>query len=758
MGSRVASRGSDQSGYAGHAGGWAALASSLVQLKEQGAILRGTRALFRTNQAPGFDCPGCAWPEPKNRSSFEFCENGAKAVAAETTSRRVTPAFFAKHTVRELREQSDRWLEAQGRLTHPMAYDPTEDRYKAVAWGEAFAEIGETLRALDSPNEALFYTSGRTSNEAAFLYQLFARAYGTNNLPDCSNLCHESSGAALGRTLGIGKGTVTLEDFEAADLIFVMGQNPGTNHPRMLTTLQEAAERGATIVSVNPLKEPGLESFIHPQHVGPMLTGRATPISTHYLQPLVGGDLALVKGLMKVVVELEDSNPGSVLDHVFLAEHTTGLEAVLRDVRETDWEEVVRESGLDQATLREVGELYAGSERVIVCWAMGLTQHRHAVPTLETVVSWMLLRGNVGRPGAGFCPVRGHSNVQGDRTMGIVERPSGAFLDALDKEFRIRSPRAHGVDAVDAIHAMAEGRARVFFAMGGNFAAATPDTKATEAALGSCALTVHVSTKLNRSHLVHGERALILPCLGRSEIDLQASGAQRVTVEDSMSVVHASQGTLKPAAEHLLSEPAIVAGVAEATLGLGTIAWSNLVGDYGRIRDVISRVIPGFEDYNQRIEAPGGFYLGNSAAERRWTTESGRAELTAHPIPKLGLAPGLLRLMTLRSHDQYNTTIYSDDDRYRGIRGERRVILCHPEDLAERSITPGELVNLVSVYDDGERRCEAFRALAYVIPRGCAAGYFPEMNPLVSLRSVATTSGTPTSKWIPVRLERSPTP
>ena len=651
-------------------------------------------------------------------------------------------------------ERSDRWLEAQGRLTHPMAYDGAEDRYKAISWSEAFAEIGETLRGLDSPNEALFYTSGRTSNEAAFLYQLFARAYGTNNLPDCSNLCHESSGAALGRTIGIGKGTVTLEDFEAADLIFVMGQNPGTNHPRMLTTLQEAAARGATIVSVNPLKERGLEAFMHPQHVGAMLTGRATPISTHYLQPLVGGDLALVKGLMKVLVEREDAEPGTVLDHDFLREHTTGLEAVLSDVRETSWEDVVRESGVDEAILREIGELYARSERVIVCWAMGLTQHRHAVPTLETIVSWMLLRGNVGREGAGFCPVRGHSNVQGDRTMGIVERPETAFLEALDREFRIRSPRAHGVDAVDAIVAMVEGRARVFFGMGGNFAAATPDTNATEEALRSCALTVHVSTKLNRSHLVHGERALILPCLGRSEIDRQASGEQRVTVENSMSIVHASQGTLKPASEHLLSEPAIVAGLAEATLGLSTIAWSDLVSNYDSIRDVISRVIPGFEDYNQRIETPGGFYLGNSAAERQWKTQSGRAELTAHPIPDLSLAPGLLRLMTLRSHDQYNTTIYSDDDRYRGVRGERRVILCHPDDLTERGITPGDRVNLVSVYEDGERRCDGFQTVAYEIPRGCAAGYFPEMNPLVSLRSVATTSGTPTSKWIPVRLER----
>jgi molybdopterin-dependent oxidoreductase alpha subunit len=562
----------------------------------------------------------------------------------------------------------------------------------------------------------------------------------------------------MDQSVGIGKGTVTLRDFELADLIVVMGQNPGSNHPRMLTTLQEAAKRGAKIVSVNPLRERGLESFLHPQDVGAMLSGRATPISTHYLQPLVGGDLALLKGLMKVLVEAEDAAPGTVLDWAFLEEHTTGSEAAIGDARAAHWEEIVRESGVDEHSIREVGNLYATSERVIVCWAMGLTQHRHAVATLQTLTNWMLLRGNVGKPGAGLCPVRGHSNVQGDRTMGIVERPEKAFLDALDREFRIRSPRHHGVDAVDAIEAMAQQRARVFFGMGGNFAAATPDTEATEAALRSCALTVQVSTKLNRSHLVHGQEAYILPCLGRSEIDIQASGPQRVTVEDSMSMVHASQGRLAPASEHLWSEPAIVAGLARATLGIGTIDWSGLVADYGVIRDAISRVIPGFENYNARIEDPGGFYLGNSAAERRWNTESGKAELHVHPIPAMGLPDGQLRLMTLRSHDQYNTTIYSDDDRYRGIKGKRRVIFCHRADLEDRGLASGDIVHLVSVYDDGERRCEGFETVAYDIPRGCAAGYFPEMNPLVSRRSVASVSGTPTSKWIPVRLEPAQSP
>lgn len=740
-----------KSAYDGPAGGWAALGASLRKLKDEGALLRGGRALLRTNQAPGFDCPGCAWPEPEHRSSFEFCENGAKAVAAETTTKTVTPRFFAEHTVRSLEERTDFWLEDQGRLTHPMRYDRTSDRYAPVSWEEAFTRIGAVLRGLDSPNEALFYTSGRTSNEAAFLYQLFVRAFGTNNLPDCSNLCHESSGAALSQSIGIGKGTVTLADFELADLVVVVGQNPGTNHPRMLTTLQEAVERGARVVSINPLKEKGLESFIHPQHVGQMLTGHATPISSHYLRPLVGGDLALFKGFAKVAVEIEDEAPGSVFDRAFIADHTVGAEAAIQDARDTSWEEITRESGVDEAAIREVGELYARSERVIVCWAMGLTQHKHAVPTLQTIVNGMLLRGQVGKAGAGLCPVRGHSNVQGDRTMGIVERPSEAFLAALDREFQITSPREHGVDAVKAIEAMSEGRAKVFFGMGGNFVAATPDTELTEEALRKQKLTVHVSTKLNRSHLVHGDEAYILPCLARSEIDLGPSGPQKITVEDSMSMVHASRGRLPPTSEELLSEPAIVARLAQATLPDSKIPWAELVADYDRIRDAIARVIPAFEGYNEKLA--DGFYLGNSAAERRWKTASGRAELHVHPIPKLALADGLLRLMTVRSHDQYNTTIYSNDDRYRGIRNNRRVIFLNADDLAERNIASGDRVNLVSVYEDGERRCEGFDAIAYDIPRGCAAGYFPELNPLVSVRSVASVSGTPTSKWIPVRLE-----
>jgi molybdopterin-dependent oxidoreductase alpha subunit len=741
--------------YKGPAGGWGALKSSFAILSGEGTLWRGGRALLRTNQKAGFDCPGCAWPEPDKRSPFEFCENGAKAVAWEATCKRVTPEFFAAHTVTDLLERSDRWLESQGRLTEPMRYDLDTDRYVPVAWEDAFADIGAILRSLDRPDNALFYTSGRTSNEAAFLYQLLARAYGTNNLPDCSNLCHESSGAALGRSVGIGKGTVTLDDFEQADLIFVIGQNPGTNHPRMLTTLMEAAQRGATIISVNPLKERGLEAFLHPQHVGAMLSGQATPISTHYLQPLVGGDLALIKAIMKVTLEAEDAAPGTVLDHAFIDAHTSGAGAVFDDLRAAKMSDLVAACGIDEAVIRTVGERYAQADRTIVCWAMGLTQHRHAVPTLQTLVNWMLMRGNIGKPGAGLCPVRGHSNVQGDRTMGIVEKPKEDFLEALDTAFSMTSPRRHGVDAVGAIHAMADGRAKAFIGLGGNFAAATPDTPATEAALRRCQLTVQISTKLNRSHLVHGEQAYILPCLGRTERDLQNGVLQKVSVEDSMSRVHASAGRLKPASVHLRSEPTIIAGIAAAALPNSSIGWAALGADYDAVRDRIEAVIPGFENFNERLADPKGFYLGNSAAERRWATASGRAEFHVHPVPDLTLPADQLRLMTLRSHDQYNTTIYSNNDRYRGIKNNRRVILCHPQDLAERGLADGNTVNLTSVYPDGERHCDGFTVVAYDIPRGCAAGYFPEMNPLISLNSVASVSGTPTSKWIPVRLDRS---
>lgn len=738
--------------YGSAAGGWGSLKASVKELRRAGAILRGTRALRQVNQDGGFDCPGCAWPEPADRSTFEFCENGVKAVAAEATSRSVGRAFFAKHTVAELSAQSGRWLEAQGRLAEPLVYDPGSDRYVPVSWEDAFERIGAVLRELATPDEALFYTSGRTSNEAAFLYQLFGRELGTNNFPDCSNMCHESSGSALGASIGIGKGTVTLADFDAADGIFVIGQNPGTNHPRMLTVLERAARRGAAIVSINPLKERGLETFLHPQRVGAMMTGRGTTISQLYLQPLVGGDMALIKGMMKCVIEAEDAAPGTVLDHDFIGEHTVGSEEVLADCRSVTWDWIEAQSGLSRAQIGEAAKVYLASERVIICWAMGLTQQVHSVATLQTVVNLMLLRGNLGKPGAGLCPVRGHSNVQGDRTVGITERPKAPFLDALGRVFGFTPPRKHGLHVVDAIGAMAERRARGFVGMGGNFVAATPDRDYTERAVRSCALTVQISTKLNRSHLVHGDEAFILPCLARSEVDVQQSGPQRVTVEDSMSMVHASRGRLAPSSDHLMSEPAIVAGLAKAALPDSVVPWDDLVADYARIRDKIAAVIPGFEGYDQRIDEPGGFYLGNSAGDRRWLTASGKAEFKVHPIPDLSLPSGQLRLMTMRSHDQYNTTIYSDDDRYRGIRNNRRVILCHPKNLDEQGLSHGDHVDIVSCFPDHERRAEDFTVVAYNIPAGCAGAYFPETNVLVSVRSTAEVSGTPTSKFIPIRL------
>ena len=738
------------------AGGWPALNSSMKKLLEAGDIAKSTKALLDVNQPRGFDCPGCAWPDPAKPSTFEFCENGVKAVAAETTGKRADREFFARHTVGELLEKTDYWLESQGRLTEPLVYDPASDTYVPIGWEKAFGLIGRALHSLDSPDEAVFYTSGRTSNEAAFLYQLFVRMYGTNNLPDCSNMCHESSGLAMSQAIGIGKGTVLLEDFEKADAIIIMGQNPGTNHPRMLTELQKARRRGAQIITLNPLVEKGLESFIHPQHPGAMLTNRPSPISTLYLQPLIGGDLAALKGIMKWVLQFEDSAPGKVLDWKFIRDHCENFEAFSADIRERDWEVIGKQSGLSRDELRRVAEIYIQSKRVIACWAMGLTQHKHAVPTIQQVLNLLFLRGNIGREGAGACPVRGHSNVQGDRTMGIFERPSKAFLDSLQEVFQFNPPRKHGYDTVDSIHAMHRGEAKVFFAMGGNFARATPDSDYTEAALRKCRLTVHVTTKLNRSHVVHGEQALILPCLGRTELDVQKSGPQSVTVEDSMSMVHASTGRHKPASPYLLSEPAIVAGLARATLGEDSLNWDELIANYDRIRDLIEKAIPGFKDFNTRIKSPGGFYLGNSAGRREWNTRSGRAHFTVSGIPDLSLPDGVFRLMTIRSHDQYNTTIYGLDDRYRNVRNERRILFLNERDMQAQGLQDGCVVDLVSVYGDGkDRTARGFKVRAYSIPTGCAASYFPETNVLVSVDSIADGSQTPVSKYIPIRIERA---
>ncbi|QDY76248.1 FdhF/YdeP family oxidoreductase [Streptomyces qinzhouensis] len=732
------------------AAGLPAVAHTVRVAHEQMGAARSLRTLLKVNQKDGFDCPGCAWPEGSGkRHRAEFCENGAKAVAEEATLRRVTPEFFAEHPVAELAERSGYWLGQQGRITEPMYLPEGGDHYTPVSWERAFAIVAEELAGLSSPDEAVFYTSGRTSNEAAFLFQLFVREFGTNNLPDCSNMCHESSGSALTETLGVGKGSVSLEDLHQADLIVVAGQNPGTNHPRMLIALEKAKAAGARIISVNPLPEAGLERFKNPQN--PLSLLRGTQLADLFLQIRIGGDQALFRLLNKLIIET-----GGAVDEEFVRDHTHGFEEFAAAARSADWAETLTATGLDRAEIERALELVLASERTVVCWAMGLTQHKHAVATIREVVNFLLLRGAVGRPGAGVCPVRGHSNVQGDRTMGIFERPAPAFLDALEKEFGFAPPRHHGFDVVRSIRALRDGDAKVFLAMGGNFVAASPDTAVTEAALRRARLTVQVSTKLNRSHAVTGRRALILPTLGRTDRDVQAGGRQFVTVEDSMGMVHASRGNLPPASPSLLSEPAIVARLARAVLGAGSrTPWEEFERDYGAIRDRIARVVPGFEDFNARAARPGGFTLPHAPRdERRFPTATGRANFTAAPVEYPRVPEGRLLLQTLRSHDQYNTTVYGLDDRYRGVRGGRRVVLVHPEDAGRLGLADGAYVDLVGEWRDGvERRAPGFRVVHYPTARGCAAAYYPETNVLVPLDSTADTSNTPASKSVVVRLE-----
>ncbi|MEV5609262.1 FdhF/YdeP family oxidoreductase [Streptomyces sp. NPDC052225] len=736
-----------------HAAGLPAVKHSLKMAREQMGVKRTALTLLRVNQKEGFDCPGCAWPEPEHRHAAEFCENGAKAVAEEATLRRVTPEFFAAHPVADLATRSGYWLGQQGRLTHPMYLAEGATHYEPVPWERAFDIIGEELAALDSPDESVYYTSGRTSNEAAFLYQLFAREFGTNNLPDCSNMCHESSGSALVETIGIGKGSVLLEDLYKADLIIVAGQNPGTNHPRMLSALEKAKAGGARIISVNPLPEAGLEKFKNPQTPKGLTKGAS--LTDLFLQIRLGGDQALFRLLNKLILDTEGAT-----DDAFIAEHTHGYEEFAAAARAADWDETLKATGLSRADIERTLEMVLASKRTVVCWAMGLTQHKHSVPTIREVVNFLLLRGNIGRPGAGVCPVRGHSNVQGDRTMGIFERPAPAFLDALEKEFGFAPPREHGFDVVRAIRALRDGEAKVFFAMGGNFVAASPDTEVTEAAMRRARLTVHVSTKLNRSHVVTGARALILPTLGRTERDLQGGGEQFVTVEDSMGMVHASRGRLEPASRHLLSEPAIVARLARRVLGPDSrTPWEEFEKDYATIRDRIARVIPGFEDFNARVANPAGFALPHAPRdERRFPTATGKANFTAAPVEYPRLPEGRLLLQTLRSHDQYNTTIYGLDDRYRGIRNGRRVVLVNAGDAKDLDLADGSYVDLVSEWSDGvERRAPGFRVVHYPTARGCAAAYYPETNVLVPLDATADTSNTPASKSVVVRLEQSKT-
>jgi len=746
----------------GHPKTWAvgvpAVTHALQISQQQMGVRRSALTLLRVNQKEGFDCPGCAWPEGKERSHFEFCENGAKAVAEEATVRRVTPEFFAEHTVDDLAGKSDYWLGQQGRLTDPMYKAPGADRYHPVSWDEAFRITAAELKA-GTPDEAVFYTSGRTSNEAAFLYQLLARRHGTNNMPDCSNMCHESSGSALGETLGVGKGSVSLEDLYKADLIMVVGQNPGTNHPRMLTALEKAKKAGASIVAVNPLPEAGLIRFKNPQKVTGML-GSGTPLSDEFLQVRLNGDLALFRALNRLLLEAEDDAPGTVLDHAFIEQYTHGFEEFAADVRKTSWDDILEATGLTREQIASVAERARRAEKIIVCWAMGLTQHKNSVPTIREVVNFLLLRGNVGRPGAGVCPVRGHSNVQGDRTMGIYEKPAAKFLDALSAEFGFAAPREHGYDVVEAIRAMRDGKVRVFMAVGGNFVSATPDSDVTEAAMRRCKLTVQVSTKLNRSHTVTGEAALILPCLGRTERDEQRGGAQFVTVEDSMSMVHASRGRLRPASEQLRSEVSIVAGVARELFGPEDVVdWSSLADDYDLIRSHVSRVIPGFADFNERVRRPDGFQLPHGPRDSRtFPTATGKANFSVNDLEVLRVPEGALLLQTVRSHDQYNTTIYGLDDRYRGIKQGRRVVFVNPADLDRLGLGDGVLVDLVSEWADGrERRAPAFRVVSYDTAVGCAAAYFPETNVLVPLDSTADTSNTPTSKSIVIRLEQTRT-
>ena len=748
------------SGAEHEAAGVKAVMVSLQRGFEQMGPVRTAAALSRLNQRHGFDCPGCAWPEEHGgRKLAEFCENGAKAVAEEATKRRVTPEFFARHSVEELAAQPEYWLSQQGRLTHPVVLAPGDTHYRPIEWADAYRLIADHLNALGSPDEALFYTSGRTSNEAAFLYQLLVRSFGTNNLPDCSNMCHESSGAALNASIGIGKGSVTVEDVAGADCILIAGQNPGTNHPRMLSILEKAKAGGAKVIAVNPLPEAGLMRFKDPQKVHGVV-GHGVPIADEFVQIRLGGDMALFAGLGRLLLEADDAAPGSVLDRDFIDAHCAGFSEYESRTRDVDLDVVTEATGISRTQLERVAGMLADSQRTVFCWAMGLTQHRHAVATIGEATNLLLMRGMIGKPGAGVCPVRGHSNVQGDRTMGIWEQMPEAFLAALDERFGITSPRKHGHDTVDAIRAMRDGHARVFIGMGGNFSSATPDTDVTEAALRRCALTVQVSTKLNRSHVVHGATALILPTLGRTDKDFQSSGKQLVSVEDSMSMVHLSRGNLTPPSEHLRSEVAIVCELARAVLGPDhPVPWEDLRADYDRIRDAIADVVPGCTDYNARVRQPDGFQLPHPPRDsREFPTTTGKANFSVEPLQWVPVPAGRLVLQTLRSHDQYNTTIYGLDDRYRGVKGGRRVVFVNPIDIAALGLSDGARVDLISEYTGAsgeleERRAEDFLVVAYSTPVGNAAAYYPETNPLVPLDHTAAKSNTPVSKAIVVRLE-----
>ena len=743
--------------YIHPAGGWGALRATAKAVREQMDVVEAPLLLLRTNKPDGFDCPGCAWPDKEHTSTFQFCENGAKAVTWEATKKRVPPEFFAAHTVSELSTWSDYELENEGRLTHPMAYDAARDTYKPVSWDEAFGRVGEVLRSLPDPNMAEFYTSGRASNEAAFLFQIFAREFGTNNFPDCSNMCHEATSVGLPKSIGIGKGTVSLEDFDHCDLIIAMGHNPGTNHPRMMGTLHECSRRGVPIIVFNPLKERALERFADPQSPIEMGTFGSTDIASSYYQVKIGGDAAALKGIMKALLEREETI-SDALDHDFIDKHTNGFEAFVADLGATSWTDVEEASGLSRDDLARVALAYVKSKATIVTYGMGITQHARGTQNVQQIANLLLLRGNFGKPGAGICPLRGHSNVQGDRTVGITEKPTPALIDGIEKAFGFRAPSHHGHDAVATMEAMVAGRSKVLICLGGNFAIALPDPAACEAGMRNLDLAVHLNTKLNRSHLLIGKESIILPVLGRTEQDIQSTGPQSVTVEDSMSMVHASRGKLTPASEHLRSEPAIIAEMAATTLPASRVDWMGLIEDYDRIRDRIEIVFPEFHDYNKRIRTPGGFRLPIGPAERVWKTPSGKAEFILcegmQEDPAVA-GPDVLKLATIRSHDQYNTTIYGLDDRYRGVFGRRDVLFMNEADLAALGLDHGDIVWVEPAASDAVRRELKLTVIGYDIARGSAAAYYPEANCLVPLDYRDPQSGTPSYKSVPVRVQRA---
>lgn len=751
--------------YKGPAGGWGALKAVAMALKDQQVVARGAQVLMNQNKPDGFDCPSCAWPDPKHTSSFEFCENGAKAVAWEATTKKIGPDFFSQHSLNDLWTRSDYWLEDQGRLTEPLRYNSKTDHFEPVGWDEAFADIAKRLNALDHPDQGEFYTSGRASNEAAFLYQLFVRLFGTNNFPDCSNMCHEASSVGLPQSIGIGKGTVSLEDFDHADLILSFGHNPGTNHPRMMATLRDVSRRGGKIVVFNPLKERALERFESPQSPIEMLTLSATPIASNYFQVKVGGDAAAIKGICKALLAMEEDartqGREPILDHAFIGEHTAGFDALVADIAATSWDAIERASGLTRAGLEAAAQTYAQAKATIICYGMGITQHATGTQNVQQLINLLLLKGNIGRPGAGICPLRGHSNVQGDRTVGIWEKPTQTMLDRLGKAFGFEPPRDHGHSVVESIAAMRDGRSKALICLGGNLAIASSDPQACFDGFRKLDLAVHINTKLNRSHLLVGKATYLLPCLARTNVDLQAGSQQFVTVEDSMSMVHASRGFVDPPSDAVRSEPWIVAQIAKATLhGKGDVDWDGMVTDYDRIRDKIEEVFPDFRDYNARVRKPGGFALPNSAAERRWITPTGKANFLVSPGITEDEPSGddlVLRLTTLRSHDQFNTTIYSLNDRYRGVSGRRDIVFMNANEMMRRNLVEGDSVELITAlsFASADRIVRGLTLVRFDLPDGCCASYYPETQPLVALENHDPQSKTPAYKSVPVHVRRS---